>query len=417
MTMILRGLIHEIRDLSGIKFLNLRNREGLHQIVLPKKRVSEEIFEQISALNREDVIAVTCEKQESKAKDFAHEYLPSEIQRLSRAKTPLPLDPAEKVGAEMDTRLDNRFLDLRKRNIFTIFKIRSELLKHVREFLLKEKFIEIHTPKIISTSSEGGTELFPVQYFEKRAYLSQSPQLYKQMMMAAGFDKVFEITWYFRAEEHNTRRHINELTAIDLEMAFIENEEDVMKTLENLLHYTLKNLSEACKNELKELGVELLCPDVPFPRISYDDAIEILTNRGSSIEWGDDLATEDEKLLGEYMKENEISYYFIKRFPENKVFYIMPEGKYCRGFDLDCNGVEITSGGQRVHDHDLLVERIEQFGMDPANFEEYLKVFRYGVPPHGGFGMGIERLLMEILDIQNIRECILFPRDRNRITP
>ena len=415
--MLLRGWIHEIRDLGGIKFLILRNREGLHQIVLPKKKVSKDIFKMISTLNREDVLEVECEKKDSKAKDFECEYLPSKIKLLNKSETPLPLDPAEKVDAEMDTRLDNRFLDLRKRKIFNIFKIRSELLKYAREFLLRESFIEIHTPKIISTASEGGSELFSVQYFEKKAYLSQSPQLYKEMMMAAGFDKVFEITWYFRAEEHNTRRHLNESTAIDLEMAFIKDEEDIMKILENLIHYDLEKLSETCKNELKEIGVEIEHPKLPFKRIMYDEAIEILNDRGSKITWGKDLGTEDEKLLGKYMEENNTKYYFIKRFPENKIFYIMPDGKYCRGFDLDCNGVEITSGGQRVHDHGLLVKRIRQFGLDPENFKDYLKVFRYGMPPHGGFGMGIERFLMEILNIENIRECILFPRDRSRIKP
>jgi len=415
--MILKGWIHEIRDLGGIKFLILRNREGLYQIVLPKKKVPGEIFEKVSELNKEDVVLIECEKKESKAKDFEFEYLPSEITVLNRSDTPLPLDPAEKVSAEMDTRLDNRFLDLRKRKIYSIFKIRSDLLRYAREFLLNNDFIEIHTPKIISTASEGGTELFPVQYFEKKAYLSQSPQLYKEMMMAAGFDRVFEIAWYFRAEEHNTRRHLNESTAIDLEMAFIKDEEDVMETLENLIHHIIKNISENCKKELNEIGVEMDIPETPFKRITYDKAIEILNDRGSTIEWGEDLGTEDERILGEYMKENDIAYYFIKRFPAKKIFYIMPDGKYCRGFDLDCNGVEITSGGQRIHDHDLLVNRIREFGLNPANFEDYLKVFRYGMPPHGGFGMGIERLLMEILRLNNIRECILFPRDRNRIKP
>jgi len=415
--MILKGWIHEIRDLGGIKFLILRNREGLHQIILPKKKISKDIFEMVSALNKEDVITIECEKKDSRAKDFEFEYLPSKIKILNKSETPLPLDPAEKVSAEMDTRLDNRFLDLRKRKIFNIFKIRSELLKYTREFLLKEDFIEIHTPKIISTASEGGTELFPVQYFEKRAYLSQSPQLYKEMMMAAGFDRIFEITWYFRAEEHNTRRHLNESTAIDLEMAFIKDEEDIMKILENLIHYTLKKLFENCKNELEEMGVKIECPKLPFKRITYDEAVKILHDRGSNIKWGEDPGTEDEKILGKYMKENNTDYYFIKKFPENKIFYIMPDGKYCRGFDLDCNGVEITSGGQRIHDHSLLVKRIQEFGLDPENFKDYLKVFRYGMPPHGGFGMGIERFLMEILKIDNIRECILFPRDRNRIKP
>ncbi len=415
--MILKGWIHEIRDLGGIKFVILRNEEGLHQIVLPRKKVSQQLFETISALNKEDVIEVTCTKQKSKGKDFEFEYLPSDIIVLNKSETPLPLDPVEKVDAGLDTRLDNRFLDLRKRSIFTIFKIRSELLRATKGFFFENEFTEIHTPKIISSASEGGTDLFPVQYFEKKAYLSQSPQLYKQMMMAAGFERVFEITWYFRAEQHNTRRHINESTAIDMEMSFIDDEENVMSVLEDLIYRVCRDIVENCEKELKTLDKEVHIPETPFKRISYDTAVEIVNDRGGSLSWGEDLGTEEERILGEYMEEEDTHYYFIKRFPENKIFYIMPEGKYCRGFDLDCNGVEITSGGQRVHDYDMLVERIQQFGMDPENFQDYLKVFKYGMPPHGGFGMGIERLLMEILDIHNIRECILFPRDRNRITP
>lgn len=413
----LYGWISEIRDMGGIKFIILRNRRNLYQITLPKKKVSEELFSYVDSLNKEDVIRVEGTQQESRARDFSTEMIPSNITILNKSLTPLPLDPNEKVKAELDTRLDNRFLDIRKPWVSAIFKIRHSLLKHARMYLESQGFWEIHTSKIISSASEGGTELFPISYFEKNAFLSQSPQLYKQMTMAGGFEKVYEIAWYFRAEEHNTTRHLNESTAIDIEMSFIDSEEDVMVVLENLIHNSLKGLKVERGEELERLGVELNVPDIPFKRLTYDKALETLQSNGHRIEWGEDLGTEGERVLGDLMAEKGHEYYFIKRYPRNKVFYIMPDGDYCRGFDLDCKGIELTSGGQRCHEYDIIRERIKEFGMNPDNFNDYLKIFKYGMPPHGGFGFGIERWMMEILDLKNIRECILFPRDRNRTTP
>lgn len=412
-----KGWINEIRDMGGIKFIILRNRDGLFQITMPKKKVSEGLFSMVETLNREDVIEVSGNLQDARSRDFDTELIPDDIKVLNHSDTPLPLDPSEKVKAELDTRLDNRFLDIRKPNIASIFKVRHSLLKHAREYLDSQDFLEIHTSKIISSASEGGTELFPIKYFEKDAFLSQSPQLYKQMAMAGGFGRVYEIAWYFRAEEHNTPRHLNEATAIDIEMSFIESEEDVMGILENLIHNTIKGVSKDCKKELEMLNVELNVPKVPFERLYYDEAVEILKSNNYEIEWGDDLGTEGEKVLGKIMMEKGHEYYFIKRYPRNKVFYLQPDEKYCRGFDLDCKGIELTSGGQRCHEYDTIKERIVEFGMNPENFGDYLKIFKYGMPPHGGFGFGIERWLMEILNLGNVRECILFPRDRTRTTP
>ncbi|HOP08882.1 MAG TPA: aspartate--tRNA(Asn) ligase [Candidatus Methanofastidiosa archaeon] len=413
----LHGWISEIRDMGGIKFIILRNRDDLYQITLPKKRVSEELFSSIDNLNKEDVILVEGSMQEAKSRDFSTEMIPERIVIINKSTTPLPLDPNEKVKAELDTRLDNRFLDIRKPWVSSIFKIRHSLLKHAREYLDSQDFLEIHTSKIISASSEGGTELFPIKYFEKNAFLSQSPQLYKQMTMAGGFERIYEIAWYFRAEEHNTTRHLNESTAIDIEMSFIDSEEDVMCVLENLIHNVLKGLKADRQAELEMLGVDLKVPQLPFKRLTYDNAIDILTSNDYRIEWGEDLGTEGERVLGNVMMEEGHEYYFIKSYPRNKVFYIMPDGEYCRGFDLDCKGIELTSGGQRCHEYDVIYDRIMEFGMNPENFKDYLKIFKYGMPPHGGFGFGIERWMMEILDLKNIRECILFPRDRNRTTP
>jgi len=411
------GWVEDIRNIGSIAFIILRDRKGTLQVTCLKKE-NPEIFEKLVNITRESVISVKglC-KQSDKARN-GYEVLPEKVEVLSSAETPLPLGVVDKVESELDTRLDNRFIDLRKPEIQAIFKIKNDVIASVHDFLKSEGFIEVHTPNIIASSSEGGTDVFKLKYFEKTAFLAQSPQLYKQMLMATGLDRVYEIAWYFRAEEHNTRRHLNESTAVDLEMAFINSEEDVMKILEKLVHSMWKKASE-CKKELDILKKKIVVPKLPFKRITYDEAIERLNKRGNKITWGEDLGTEEEKLLGDLMKKEGYEFYFITRYPiEAKPFYTMPEGdKHSRGFDLECKGVEIASGSQRIHDVKLLEKRIKACGLNLKDFESYLKAFRYGMPPHGGFGFGIERFIMELLDIKNIRECILFPRDRTRLTP
>ncbi len=411
------GWVEDIRNIGSIAFIIIRDKKGTLQITALKKK-NLELFEKLVSISRESVIAV---KGLCKANDKVrngYEVLPEEVEILSVAETPLPLGIVDKVESELETRLDNRFIDLRKQRNQAIFKIRNVVVAAVHEFLRTQNFIEVHTPNIIASSSEGGTDVFRIKYFEKEAFLAQSPQLYKQMLMATGLDRVYEIAWYFRAEEHNTRRHLNESTAVDLEMAFINDEEDIMKILEDLVYNMWKKASE-CKDELDGLGANVVLPKLPFKRNTYDDVIKKLNSKGSEIEWGDDLGTEDEKLLGEIMKDEGHEFYFITKYPlEAKPFYTMPEGdKYSRGFDLECKGVELASGSQRIHDVELLKERLKACDLNPKDFESYLKGFRYGMPPHGGFGFGIERFLMELLDIKNIRECILFPRDRTRLTP
>lgn len=416
-TITVAGWVEDIRNIGSIAFIILRDRKGTLQVTTLKKE-SLELFERLVDIPRESVIAVKglCKKSD-KARN-GYEVIPKEVEVLSVAETPLPLGVVDKVESELDTRLDNRFIDLRKQEIQSIFKIRNAVLAAVHEYLRSENFIEVHTPNITASSSEGGTDVFKLKYFEKNAFLAQSPQLYKQMLMATGFDRVYEIAWYFRAEEHNTRRHLNESTAVDLEMAFIKSEEDVMRILEGLVHNMWKKAGE-CKDELEILEKKIVVPKLPFKRIEYDDVIKKLNKNGCNLNWGEDLGTEEEKLLGEIMKKEGHEFYFVIKYPlEAKPFYTMPEGdKYSRGFDLACRGVEIASGSQRIHDVELLKKRLKACDLNPKDFESYLKAFRYGMPPHGGFGFGIERFLMDLLDIKNIRECILFPRDRTRLTP
>jgi len=300
---VISGWVHERRDLGGIKFILLRDREGIAQITAPKKKVSEEIFKLIDSLGREWVISVKGTVKSSPQAPNGLEVIPQEIEIISTAEPSLPLDPSEKVDADIDTRLDNRFMDIRKPKVTAIFKIRSEILRAAREYLLSQAFVEIQTPKITASGTEGGTELFPISYFEREAFLAQSPQLYKQTMMATGMDRVFEMAHYFRAEESNTRRHLSESDAIDIEMSFIENEEDVIYILENLVSHILNCVNKNKKNELSLLGIEVNIPSTPFRRVNYDQAITLLQEGGFNVRYGEDLGTETEKALGNIVKE------------------------------------------------------------------------------------------------------------------
>jgi aspartyl-tRNA synthetase len=416
-SIVVAGWIEDIRNLGSIAFLILRDKTGTLQLTLLKKKIPE-LFEQLISLPRESVISVKGLCKENEKVRNGYEILPESVDVLSIAEIPLPLGVVDKVEADFDTRLDNRVIDLRKPETQAIFKIRNAVIDTAHEYLRGQNFLEVHTPKIIASSSEGGTDVFKLRYFEKEAFLAQSPQLYKQSLMATGLDRIYEIAWYFRAEEHNTRRHLNESTAVDVEMAFIKDEEDVMKILEHLVQAMWKRASE-CNDELEILKKTVTVPKLPFTRITYDEVIRKIQQQNSQIQWGMDLSTEDERLLGDIMKENGIDFYFITKYPlESKPFYTMPnDKKYSRGFDLECKGIEISSGSQRIHDIVLLKDRLKACGLNLKDFEAYLKAFRYGMPPHGGFGFGIERFLMELLDMNNIRECILFPRDRSRLTP
>ncbi len=415
---ILCGWVHEKRDLGKLKFLVLRDREGFIQVTAKKGVTRDDILEDINSLSRESVIQVKGKIKLSKKAPNGLEINPSNLKVINESGSPLPMDVTQKVDADMDTRLNNRFMDLRKPEISSIFRLRSAVINRSREYLTGEDFIEMCSPKIIASASEGGTDLFPISYFDREAFLAQSPQLYKQMLMASGLDKVFETTTYFRAEEHDTRRHLNEVSAIDLEMAFIESEEDVMRVLENLTVEMIKTAS-SCKKELETINREIKVPRLPLNRFTYDECLNLLAQEGKEIPWGEDIDTEGEKLLGKLLQEKQgIELYFITGYPlESKPFYTMPDGgKYSKSFDLGFKGVEVSSGSQRIHSHDLLVERIRHHNLDPENFEYYLKCFQYGMPPHGGFGLGVDRLMMQLLDL-SIRDVVMFPRDRHRLTP
>ena len=411
------GWVHEIRDLGGLSFLLIRDRTGIIQVTIPKKKVPAEILDTIRDVSRESVVRVRGTVKAIDKAPGGREIVPEELEIISIAESPLPLDVAEKVSAEMDTRIDSRFLDVRKPRIRSIFFIRSAVTCAAMEFLASRGCINITTPKIVAAATEGGTELFPIAYFEKEAFMNQSPQLYKQMMMAAGFEAVFEIGPIFRAEEHNTIRHLNEATSLDVEVSFADHN-DVMDLLEDLIVHVYDCVGKTCGEHLAELCVDLTIPKKPFPRIPYTEALEI-ANRTieERLSFGDDLSPAAERAIGDVIGQH----YFVVDWPTDiRPYYAMPypdRPELCKAFDLMHPRMELSSGAQRIHDHDLLVERIRAKGLSPESFEFYLRTFRYGMPPHAGWGLGIERLVMTMLDLSNIREAVLFPRDRHRLMP
>jgi len=417
------GWVQDLRNLGGISFLQLRDRDGVVQVTTLKKR-SKELFELVASIPRESVVLVTGTVKESKEARAGYEIIPDTVEVLNRAETPLPLGVIDKVGADLDTRLNNRFLDLRKEEVRAIFQIEAKAVEGIRRYLMSNGFVEVHTPKIVAAGAEGGSTLFPIKYFDKSAYLAQSPQLYKQNLMATGLDRIFEVAPAYRAEASDTVRHIAEFISLDIELAFIESSEDIMAVAEGIAASGIEHVAEHAKAELSTLGVSLTAPATPFPRVKYKDAIETLRAEGMKIEHGDDLGTEGEKALGEVMmREKKCELYFITEFPtslKRGTFYAkrFDEDPETTGyFDLDYRGQEIVSGGQREHRYDVLTEQMRENNLSLEAFDFYLKAFRYGMPPHGGFGFGIERFVQKMLDLPNIREAVLYPRDRARLIP
>jgi len=410
------GWVHSIRDLGGIKFFLLSDREGTVQITLPMKAIRPETARKAEEIKKQSVVGIRGAVKVSDKALRGVEIVPEEIRVLNYAQHPLPLDPTGRVPADLDVRLNARIMDLRRPESQSIFKVNHFLTHALREHLVKTGFIEVHTPKIIATATEGGSSLFPIVYFDKEAFLAQSPQLYKEQLTTV-MEKVFEIAPFFRAEESNTTRHIAEFMSVDIEAAFATSD-DVMNMLEELLVYALKCVRKKCEKELQTLKHELKIPELPLKRHTYDEILEVLKGRSVSIPWGEDIPTSTLRILGEIYPEE---FYFIVDWPtKSKPFYIQPKEdnrEVCEAFDFMYGWIELASGGTRIHEKELLIERMKEQDLNPTSFEHHLKVFDSGMPPHAGWGLGLNRLLMVVTGKENIRECILFPRDRFRLTP
>ncbi len=374
----------------------------------------------MTTLPRESVVAITGEVKESNQTELGLEIIPTGIEVYSEAGVPLPMGVVDKVNVEMDTRLNNRFMDIRKPEIKAIFELKSMMVSLIGEAMVNLGFTQVNTPKIVASGAEGGATLFGVDYFGKPAYLAQSPQLYKQMLMSTGLDRIYELGPAFRAEHSNTNRHVTEFISFDGELSWIDSQSDVMAVIEQIVDYVLKGLVERGTKQLALLGKEIKVQSTPYPVLTYEECLKMVNDAGMDLKDGDDLGTEGEKAVGDIMAEKGIDLYWIAEYPEEaKPFYIMEKDgtSYSYSFDLDYRGQEISSGGQREHRYDVLVERMIKKGLNPEDFEFYLDAFKYGMPPHGGWGIGIERLLVKMLDLPNIREAILFPRDLSRLSP
>lgn len=415
-TVTLQGWVHSCRHLGKLAFVVLRDRSGLAQVVLEGDEAARDLPE-------ESVITVVGTVAKEARAPGGVELRARELSILATPTRPLPFELFKKeVKASLEVILEHRAFGLRHPKLGAVLRVQAELVNGFREYLRGQGFTEVRSPKIVATGTEGGANLFPVQYFEQKAYLAQSPQLYKQMLVGAGYERVFEVGPAYRAEDSNTTRHLSEFTSLDVEMGFIESEEDLMDLETELLRYMFTVVAERAADSLALWEAQV--PQVPerIERIPVQEAREILLRRYRKVSPEGDLDTEGERLICRHVaEEGKGGFVFLTRYPEaNRPFYAWPDPErpgLTKTFDLLMNGTEITSGGQRIHLPEVLIASMNKRGMNPESFAPYLEVFELGMPPHGGFAIGAERLTALTLGLGNAREATAFPRDRTRLTP
>ena len=417
-TVKMNGAVHNIRDMGEFAFVILRKAEGLVQCVYEEGKTEFDL----KNLKEESAVEVTGVVATEERAPQGFELRLSGIRVLSEPAETMPIAINKwKMNTSLETRLSLRPVSLRNVRERAKFKVQEGIVRGFREFLSSQGFTEVHTPKIVSRGAEGGANVFKLNYFNKKAELGQSPQFYKQMMVGV-FDRVFEVAPVFRAEKHNTTRHLNEYIGLDFEMGYIDSFEDIMAMETGFLKYTMELLKNEYKKELDMLGVDL--PSITqIPQVRFDEAKQLVSEKyNRKIRNPFDLEPEEEVLIGRYFKEEyDSDFVFVTHYPSKKrPFYAMDDpadSRFTLSFDLLYKGLEITTGGQRIHDYQMILEKMEKRGMDPEDIKDYLMIFKYGMPPHGGLGIGLERLTMRLLDEQNVRETSLFPRDVTRLEP
>jgi len=407
------GWVSGIRNQGGIVFIIITDKDGVAQITVHKNKISKEVLSRVESLSDHASIAV---KGKIKAMDKAPngaEIIPDEVKVLALPQKTPPFTLYAKTLPSIDKRFEIRAVDLRRPEALAIFRIREKALETIRDFLKDHEYYEVNTPKIIATATEGGAALFPLLYYDKEAFLTQSPQLFKEQLVMP-FEKVFEIAPAYRAEQSRTLHHLSEFLSIDVEEAFVDYK-DIMHTIEKMLTKLHASISKECSKELKTLGTTV-APIEKIPRMTYAAILELLKGKDAQVEWGDDLTSE----LLDKIAEDLPSYYFVIDWPtKSKPFYIKPSSnpEISESFDLMHGSLEIASGGTRLSSKKELINRLKEKGLKPKSFEYHLAVFDYGMPPHAGFGLGFERLLMVLTSQTNIREVSVFPRDQFRLTP
>lgn len=404
------GWIEDFRDMGKIGFISVRDMTGSFQGV-----VTGNLLSNLREIPRQSVIMINGIIQDTRAENFQVEVKVEKITVLSKAASPLPIDPTGRVSSSLDKRLDSRALDLRNFRISNIFRTRSNALYLIRKYLFSKMFVEVNTPKIIGSATEGGADLFGFEYFSKKAFLAQSPQLYKEQL-TLGLERVFEISSYFRAEPSHTVRHLSEFVSVDLEAAFLEYT-DVMDIIEDLVVSTIRDLITNYNNEMKYFGDSKDIMVSKIPRITYEKCLEDLKGLGETIEFGEDLSDPALRKLGEIYP----SFYFIVDWPTKlKPFYIHEheeKPEISKSFDLQYGYLEIVSGGTREHDSVKLKNKLQEKGLNPNSFSDHLQTFEWGMPPHSGCGLGFDRFMMVLTKSANIREVVLYPRDTERLSP
>ena len=404
------GWLEDFRDMGKIGFISARDMTGNFQGVITGNLLSA--FREVP---RQSIILVNGAIQETRAENFQVEVKVEKVELLSRAVNPLPIDPTGRVESSMDKRLDSRALDLRNVRISNIFRTRSYALYLIRNFLYSRMFMEVNTPKIIGNATEGGADLFSFEYFSKKAYLAQSPQLYKEQL-TLGLERVFEISSYFRAEPSHTVRHLSEFVSVDLEAAFLDYC-DIMDIVEELITSTINDLFIQRGKEMKYYDNKEEITVDKIPRVSYQKCLDDLKGLGESLEFGDDLSDLALRKLGEIYPK----FYFIIDWPTKlKPFYILEhknKSDLSESFDLQYGYLEIVSGGTREHNSERLRNKLLEKGLDPRSFSDHLQTFEWGMPPHSGCGIGFDRLMMILTNSTNIREVVLYPRDTERLSP
>lgn len=416
---VVMGWVSSVRDHGNIQFIILKDMHGEVQITTKKSEVGEQLFALAKEVKEHTSLGVRGKARPQEKAPNGAELVPAEIRAFSIAKKAAPFMTQGKTSpVGIDTRLDLRAVDLRRNQLGCIFRIRQTLVNSVREFLARQQFMEVSTPKMIATATEGGAALFPIFYYDREAFLAQSPQLYKEQLTMA-FESVFEIGPIFRAEPSRTNRHLSEATSIDVERAFADYA-DVMSLLERMIVNIVDTVKERNKGDLAFLELEMPKLELPFPKYSYSDLIEKLQEAGERIQWGDDITPQAMKTL--LQQDGRLAgFYFIVDWPTStKPFYVKPRAddtRVCESFDLMYGPLEMSSGSTRINRKDELVERMQKQGLKVDAFDYHLRVFDYGVPPHAGFGLGLERLLMALAKLDNIRDATFYPRDIDRLAP
>ncbi|HPC27731.1 MAG TPA: aspartate--tRNA(Asn) ligase [Candidatus Methanomethylicus sp.] len=416
------GWVHKLRDLGKLKFIVLRDREGQIQITLKKGVTDDALIAVANSLREEDVISVEGTVKPTKIAPKGRELVPLRIEVLSKIVQAVPVSVSGNIESNLDTRLDFRVLDLRRPEVMAIFKVQSKLIEGFQSYLASEGFRQVFTPCLMGAASESGAEVFPVVYFNKSAFLRQDPQLHRQLAVISGMDRIYDLGPSWRAELSHTPRHLCEHRGCAVEMGFIKDEQDVMRVEEALVQSGLRKVKEECKEELEALGKQVEVPATPFPELKFPEVYEILAEMGKKVEFGEDYDREGEALLSKYVKEKHKSeFFFVNRFPfKAKPFYVMrvdDEPAWARSVDMIFKGLELSSGGQRENRYGKIMDQVKEKGLSPVGVQWFTESFKYGAPTHGGFNIGIERITMQLLDLANIKEAVLFPRTPDRLLP